>query len=93
MAIDRSAIFSDILRRNVLRREAHLPLLDVRTTYDGEVEQALWRAHLAQHHAAVREEVLADLRAEHGAGFGGSTGGRWAINALTHTRLRERFRS
>ncbi|WP_331288446.1 MULTISPECIES: hypothetical protein [Methylobacteriaceae] len=36
---DRGAIFSETLRRQALRREAQLPLLNVRAEYERAVEQ------------------------------------------------------
>ena len=90
---DRSAIFSSILTRNALRREAHLPLLDVRQTFDREVEQALWRAHVGQHVETVRAQVWARRRAHHGPTWGLSAGGRWAVNAEVRAILRESFQA
>lgn len=89
---DRAAIFADILGRNQLRREAKLPLLDVRATYAREVEQGLWRAHVEQHQATVRVEVWSRYRAKHGPDWGFSAGGRWAVAAEVHKLLRARFR-
>lgn len=89
--IDRAAIFSTILRRQALRREAQLPLLDIRAEYERAVEQALWQAHVEEHGETVRAEVLAELRAKHGPQFGQSVGGLWAIRILTGRRLAEMF--
>ncbi|KQQ17575.1 hypothetical protein ASF56_22915 [Methylobacterium sp. Leaf122] len=88
---DRGAIFSDILRRQALRREAQLPLLNVRAEYERAVEQARWQAHVEQYGEAIRAQVLAELRAKNGLQFGGSVGGLWAIRLLTEKRLREMF--
>ncbi|UYW29495.1 hypothetical protein OKC48_13625 [Methylorubrum extorquens] len=88
---DRGAIFSEILRRQALRREAQLPLLDVRAEYERAVEQAQWRAHAKTYREAVRAQVLAELRAKNGSQFGGSVGGRWAVRLLTEKRLQETF--
>ena len=41
----------------------------------------------AAERARVREQVLADLRAVHGPGFGHSFGGRWAVRHETHQRF------
>lgn len=89
---DRAAIFSSILDRIALRREARLPLLDVRRTFEREVGQALWREHVEQHHAEVRAHVVDDLRQRLGR-EPLSTGGRWAVNALTNKALVESFRA
>jgi hypothetical protein len=90
--LDRAAIFSSILTRNALRREAHLPLLDVRGSFKREVRQALWREHVEQHHETVRAQVLRDFRERLGSDML-SAGGRWAINAMTHKTLVESFRA
>ena len=88
---DRGAIFSDILRRQALRREAQLPLLNIRAEYERAVEQARWRAHIEKYGEAIRAQVLAELRAKNGPQFGGSVGGMWAVRLLTEKRLRETF--
>lgn len=88
---DRGAIFSDLLRRQALRREAQLPLLNVRAEYERAVEQARWRAHVATYGDAIRAQVLAELRAKNGPQFGGSVGGMWAVRILASKRLREMF--
>lgn len=88
---DRSAILSDILRRQALRREAQLPTLNVRTEYERAVEQARWRAHVATYGEAVRAQVLAELRAKHGPQFGSSVGGLWAVRLRAERRLRGIF--
>lgn len=90
--VDRAAIFASILTRNALRREAHLPLLDVRVTYERELAQALWRAHVNEHYEAVRAEVVARLRARFGKRWGGSAGARWHVEIETDRELRRRFR-
>lgn len=87
----RAAIFTDILARNALRREARLPLLDVRTTFDREVKYAEWVAHVVEHEEAARAEVLRDQRRRHGADYPQSTGGRWAVSILTTQALRRSF--
>lgn len=88
---DRGAILSAILQRQALRREAQLPLLDVRAEYERAVEQARWRAHVETYSEAVRAQVLTELRAKNGPQFGGSVGGFWALRLLTEKRLREMF--
>lgn len=88
---DRGAIFSNILQRQALRREAQLPLLNIRVEYERAVEQARWRAHVEQCGEAIRAQVLAELRAKNGPQFGGSVGGMWAVRILASKRLREMF--
>lgn len=88
---DRGAIFSDLLRRQALRREARLPLLNVRAEYELAVGKARWRAHVEKYGEAVRAEVLAELRAKNGPQFGASMGGLWAVRLLTEARLQNIF--
>lgn len=90
--VDRAAIFTSVLKRNALRREAHLPLLDVRVTYERELAQALWRAHANEHYEAVRAEVVARLRARFGPKWGFSAGARWHVEIETDRELRRIFR-
>ena len=89
---DRGAIFADVLARNALRREAKLPLLDVRREYERIVEQALWREHVERHYEEVRAQVLDDLRKRLGR-EPLSAGGRWAVAALVTKALAESFRA
>ncbi len=90
--VDRAAIFEEVLKRNALRREAHLPLLNVRATYEREVAGALWRAHRTRNYEAVRAEVVARLRARFGKRWGGSAGARWHVEIETDRELRRIFR-
>lgn len=88
---DRGAILSTILRRQALRREAQLPLLDVRSEYERAVEQAQWKVHVETYGDAVRAQVLAELRAKHGPQFGYSIGGLWVVRSLAAERIRQIF--
>ena len=88
--VDRAAIFSELCRRNALRREAHLPVLDLPTEYRRLVEVLKWRYIVRHHYADTRAEVLMALRAKHGPDFGYSAGGRWMIEIFTSRLLRER---
>ncbi len=91
--IDKAAIFHAITKRNALRRTHGLPPLDVAAEYRHEVLIAKQREHQARCDAhaddreAIRQEVLAELRAQHGASFGLSIGGRWAVGLLTRKRF------
>lgn len=91
-SVDRTAIFCSVLERNALRREAHLPLLDVRATYEREVAGALWRAHRTMNYEAVRAEVVARLRARFGPKWGYSAGARWHVEIEIDRELRRSFR-
>ncbi len=89
--MDRAAILSNILRRNALRREAKLPALPVRETFEREVLIAEWSEIYRRHYQETRQQVLQNLRAKHGPDFGNSAGGRWAVELLTKKTLRERY--
>ncbi len=89
--IDRAEIFTALLRRQALRREARLPLLDIAFLYHQEVEKALWRRYVELHHDRVRAEILAQQRVKFGNGWGYSAGGRWALNILTERALRASY--
>ena len=89
--VDRAAILHAIYQRQALRRDARLPLLDIKVEYERAVEQALWSAHVEAHHDRVREEVLEELRAQHGRDLRGSVGGLWVVRLLTSKRLQEMF--
>ena len=81
--VDKAAIFTDLTRRNALRREAKLPLLDVQAEFVHAVEVATWREACKEHAddiARIREQAEADFRQRHCADGGLSAGGRWAIN-------------
>lgn len=87
--IDECAIFLGICNRNSLRREARLPLLDVRVTFEREVRQARWREHVARHHDAVRAKVLREARGTHGPDYPRSAGGQWAVRIRTRRVLQD----
>ena len=54
-SVDRAAILTAIYERNRVRRDAHLPLLDIRAEFDQAVDEALNRAF---------EELLKPIMAE-----------------------------
>jgi hypothetical protein len=89
--VDTSAILSAIWAKNALRREAGLPLWPVRETFERELRAVRWGVHVEENYAVTRMEVLAELRARHGEGFGLSAGGRWVIEALTSKALHASF--
>src|SRR3978361_711781 len=92
--MDTGEIFTTLTQRNALRRQAKLPLLDIRAEYDHQVGLAAVRDYqaacerFADEGARIREQVLADFRALHGPGFGLSFGGRWAVGHETNQRFR-----
>ncbi len=91
--MDKSAIFSELTKRNALRQAHGLPSLDVRAEYDHAVAaaaegdfQALCDAHAADREA-IREEVLAEYRERFGPAFGYTMGGRWAVGEMARKRF------
>lgn len=91
--MDRATIFTALTRRNALRVANGLPRLDLRVEYAHEVAvanqrdfQAFCDAYVADRDI-IRQAVLAELRTKHGASFGQTMGGRWAIGALTQKRF------
>ena len=92
--VDKAAIFTGLTKRNALRKEAGLPLLDIRTELAHEVALAAeneFTAFAEEHgdeRLVIREQVMADLRAQHGPTFGHTMGGRWAINRETNIRFK-----
>ena len=90
--VDRGAIFSNILARQALRREARLPLLDIGSEYRRAVEQALWRVHVEKHLDEVRAEILVQQRAKHGPEWPSSWGGRMVLSVMVQQALKVSFR-
>ena len=90
--VDAAAILSSIWAKNALRRESGLPLWPVRETFERELQQARWRAHVEANYEATRLRVVDELRARHGEGYGLSAGGRWVIEIGTSQALRASFR-
>jgi hypothetical protein len=89
--VDAASILSSIWARNALRREAHLPLLPVKETFEHEREQALWRVHLSRNYDQTRTATMAECRARYGKGWGLSASGRWAVHLLAMQALRASF--
>jgi hypothetical protein len=85
--IDKAAIFTELTRRNAVRRRAQLPLLDMRDELDRAVEFTRWKAVWEEHADRVRSEVIAELSKRLGGELQ-SAGGRWAVGILTLKRLR-----
>lgn len=81
--VDRAAIFAELTKRNAVRREAKLPLLDIRSEFIHAVGVATWREACEKHAvdmARIEQEVLAEFRDRRGADFPQSLGGRWMVN-------------
>ena len=61
--IDRAAIVAELTERNALRREAKLPLLDLRYEFEDAVCRALWKEawkRYAGELACIRAQVTAE---------------------------------
>lgn len=87
--LDKAALFTELTRRNALRQQAQLPLLDLPAEYARAVRVAQQKALYEQHYDRVRAVVLAELRERKGADFDEtrSAGARWLINAMVRKRL------
>lgn len=88
-SVDRADILARILQRQAIRRDAHLPLLDVPAEYTRAVRQALWTRHVERHYERVRARVVAERRRRHGLEWGLSAGGRWLIEIETARLLKK----
>ncbi len=92
--IDRAAIFLNLCFRQKIRREASLPLLDLKAEYDHAViiaEAARLRAIRQQYVPDIKAEVLAEMRGRFGPQWGDCWSGRLALGALVDKRLYERY--
>ena len=91
--IDKAAIFTDLTRRNALRKANGLPLLDLRTEYAHQMWLAKRREYWAacDEHAdereAIRRQVLVEFQAKYGADFPGTTGGHWMVGLKANRRF------
>jgi hypothetical protein len=92
--VDRSAIFQNLCLRNQLRKEAQLPLLDLRTEYVSAVkiaEAARRRAIGKQYEPQLRAEILDKMRARYGPLWPNDMGGRYLLASLLKKALLERY--
>ncbi|WP_456684606.1 hypothetical protein [Bradyrhizobium sp. P5_C11_2] len=90
MKIDKVSILAGILRRNALRREAQLPLLDVWALYRKEAAyQRAWALHDA-HYPALRAEVIVRLATERGPDFIRTRLAAWIVHTEALRMLRDR---
>ncbi len=92
--IDRTRIFSDLCARNKLRREAQLPLLNMKTEYSHEIAKANFahrRALLEERRAEIKAEILEKMRARYGPYWPNDLGGRYWLGAMVERTLRQRF--
>jgi hypothetical protein len=82
--VDKAAIFADLTKRNGVRRDAKLPLLDLRTEFERAVSLALWREGRERFDGEIpriKQEILAELQQTRGPEFDEyrSAGARWLI--------------
>jgi hypothetical protein len=95
---DKAAIFTGITKRNALRKENGLPLLNIRAEFAHEValaDENDFRAFADQHgdeREMIQQQVKADLSVQQGKEFGHTMGGRWAINQETNKRFHAHLR-
>lgn len=91
---DRAAIFTDLTKRNALRRAGGLPPLDIRAEYAYECALAAWKeweekvAAQGTLYADMQAQVLTELRKTRGDDtFPQTMGGRLLVEALTINRF------
>jgi hypothetical protein len=92
--IDRAAIFLNLCHRNHLRREAKLPLLDLKAEYHAAIaaaEAARLRTIREPYVSQVRAEILNEMRAVYGPHWPSDSGGRWMLMGLVRKAVLERF--
>ncbi len=92
--IDRSAIFLNLCARNQIRREARLPLLDLKAEYRQAIQFAeakRLRAIRKPYEAQVRAEILNRYRAIYGPHWPSDSGGRWMLMGLMRKALSEQY--
>lgn len=92
--VDKAAIFKELCCRNQLRREARLPLLDLRAEYNHVVmiaEAARLRAIREPYVSQVRAEILDRMRAKYGPHWPSDSGGRWMLMGLVRKAVLDRF--
>ena len=92
--IDRAEIFRVLCVRQKIRREACLPLLDLKAEYDHAVamaESARLRAIRAQYEPEVRNEIITQMREKHGPHWGKDLGGRYWLGELVRRTIAQRY--
>ena len=92
--IDRAEIFRVLCVRQKIRREASLPLLDLKAEYDHAViiaEAARQRVIRAQYEPEVRNEIITQMREKHGPHWGKDLGGRYWLGELVRRTIAERY--
>jgi hypothetical protein len=88
--VDKAEIFTELTLRNAVRREAKLPLLDIRVEFDHAVEVTAWReacVKYADDISRIKQGVLAEFRARRGADFPQSDVGQWLVRFEATKRI------
>ena len=95
--MDKAAIFTEVTRRNALRKANGLPLLDVPREFGHQVAisaqrdfRVAYELHGEEHaddHEAIRQQVHSEYRAQNGAGRAEWMAGRWIISRLAQQRF------
>jgi hypothetical protein len=85
LMVDKAAIFMELTIRNAVRRDAKLPLLDLRTEFEYAVSLAVWKEGRERFDCEIpriKQEVVAELQRTRGPEFDEyrSAGARWLIS-------------
>ena len=90
--MSKADLFTEVTKRNAIRREAGLPLLNIRDEMAKAQSVLDWQnfAEICAQHAAIRSRIAARLKAELLAnGYDClSYGGRFALNAKVEAEFR-----
>jgi hypothetical protein len=91
--VNRAAIFTELTKRNALRKMAKLPLLDLPVEMAVAVEREAQRVYAEQckryddDRRRITEDVLTELRATRAPDFPTSMGGRLMVEILSDQRF------
>ena len=91
--MDRAAIFTQLTKRNALRKAAKLPLLDLRTEIAFAVEREAHRVYAEQckrfdnDRRRIAQDVRTELRITRGQDFPTSMVGRLMVEMLSDQRF------
>jgi hypothetical protein len=94
MMVNRADIYTELTKRNALRKAAKLPLLDFRTEMAYAMEREAGRMYSEQckrfggDRRRIIEDTLTELRATRGQDFPSSMGGRLLVRLMSEQRFR-----